>query len=73
MRLDKNDLVRKSDWGMEALSAVQRSYAATDAYVSKILHTNKAVHYRGVNDVCKGITSDSEQKIISPPCIYKLS
>lgn len=51
MRLDKNDLVRKSDWRMEALSAVQQCYAATDAYVSKILHTNKAVHYGGVNDV----------------------
>lgn len=38
IRLDKNDLVRKSDWRVEDLSAVQQCYAATDAYASLLLY-----------------------------------
>jgi ribonuclease D len=34
MKLDKNDTVRKSDWRIQDLSAIQQCYAATDAYVS---------------------------------------
>jgi hypothetical protein len=68
MGLDKNDTVRKSDWGTEDISAAQQSYAATDAYVSKILHTNTTFHCGGVNDICKGKMSDSKQKIIATNC-----
>jgi hypothetical protein len=68
-KIDKNDTVRKSDWGTEDLSAAQQCYAATDAYVSKILHTNKTIHCGGVNDdVCKGKMSDSGQKIVVTNC-----
>jgi ribonuclease D len=34
IRLNKNDTVRKSDWKIQDLSAIQQCYAATDAYVS---------------------------------------
>jgi hypothetical protein len=34
MGLDKNDAVRKSDWKIQDLTAIQQCYAATDAYVS---------------------------------------
>jgi hypothetical protein len=74
MRLDKNDTVRKSDWRTEDLSAVQQCYAATDAYVSKILNNHKTIHYVGVNDdVCKDRVSGSEQIIMSTPQLQTIN
>lgn len=37
-KLNKNPLIRKSDWSLYPLSEKQQTYAATDAYVGYVLH-----------------------------------
>nr|XP_033329810.1 Werner Syndrome-like exonuclease isoform X3 [Megalopta genalis] len=39
-RIDKNKKIRMSQWHVYPLSTDQKTYAATDAYVSWLLHTN---------------------------------
>ena len=36
MKINKDDIVRKSNWKTQNLSEIQQCYAATDAYVSNI-------------------------------------